>query len=87
MKCILGSYKISVIVSKKFMFAINLTNESYRSMESRTYLVNSIVLYHERQASRTGPILLLQPANQASTSAAPMLAMTPSQKNNTRWTN
>jgi len=45
MKCILGSYKISVIVSKKFMFAINLTNEAYCSMESRTYLVNSIELY------------------------------------------
>jgi hypothetical protein len=74
---------LTVVVSKKFMFAISLTNESYHSMESRTYLVNSIVLYHEQQASRTGPVLLIQPANQASTSAAPMLAMTPSQKNDT----
>lgn len=52
--------QILAVISKKFTFAIGLTDESYRSMAATTYLVDSFVFRPNQQPPLPKPVLTLE---------------------------
>lgn len=51
-------------IGKTYTFAVGLTDESYRSMQSRTYLIDSVIFRPQQQQLTAPTPLALEPAPQ-----------------------
>ena len=62
------------VISKKFTFNVNLTDDSFGEMKDRTYIVKSVAADHQVQAYKAKQQVLTQPTGDTSLTLTPIVS-------------